>query len=208
MDFIPQLSLPVWAEAIIYIGAIAIAYIIGKFREKKKRIRNDKYNAEINWEVHSQIHEFLTELRVKSHAGRAQVIQFHNGEYYMDGISMRKFSVSHESGYKGYYPQVLKFKNSLCSLFTVLLTVIMENKPLIHSVESLSDHGHTKHFFEDEFISHFAALPLKNKGIVVGFILVQWHKDYPPTLDQEEGFIALFEDIHNSIQIDLARQKN
>lgn len=168
-----------------------------------KSIKNDNFI-----QIHSDINERLSELRVKSNAMRASIMQFHNGEYYMDGISMRKFSVSHESGYKGYYPQVLKFKNSLCSLFTILLTIVMENKPTIHAVESLEDHGHTKHFFEDEFISHFSALPLKNKGIVVGFILVQWHKDYSPTVDQEEAFISLFEDIHNSIQIDLTRQKN
>ena len=159
-------------------------------------------------QIHSDINERLSELRIQSNAMRASIMQFHNGEYYMDGISMRKFSVSHESSYKGYYPQVLKFKNSLCSLFTVLLEKMMENKSTIHSVETLSDHGHTKHFFEDEYISHFSILPLKNKGIIVGFILVQWHKDYAPNAEQAEQFVVLFEDIHNSIQIDLARQKN
>ena len=159
-------------------------------------------------QIHSDINERLSELRIQSNAMRASIMQFHNGEYYMDGISMRKFSVSHESSYKGYYPQVLKFKNSLCSLFTVLLEKMMENKSTIYSVETLSDHGHTKHFFEDEYISHFSILPLKNKGIIVGFILVQWHKDYAPNAEQAEQFVVLFEDIHNSIQIDLARQKN
>jgi hypothetical protein len=168
-----------------------------------KTIKSDNFI-----QIHSDINERLSELRIQSNAMRASIMQFHNGEYYMDGISMRKFSVSHESSYKGYYPQVLKFKNSLCSLFTVLLEKMIDATPIIHSVETLSDHGHTKHFFEDEYISHFAILPLKNKGIVVGFILVQWHKDYAPNVDQAEQFVVLFEDIHNSIQIDLARQKN
>jgi hypothetical protein len=183
-----------------------IAGILGTglgIRRFLKSVKSDNFI-----QIHSDINERLSELRIQSNAMRASIMQFHNGEYYMDGISMRKFSVSHESSYKGYYPQVLKFKNSLCSLFTVLLEKMMENKPTIHSAETLSDHGHTKHFFEDEYISHFAILPLKNKGIIVGFILVQWHKDYAPNVDQAEQFVVLFEDIHNSIQIDLARQRN
>ena len=183
-----------------------IAGILGTglgIRRFLKSLKSDNFI-----QIHSDINERLSELRIQSNAMRASIMQFHNGEYYMDGISMRKFSVSHESSYKGYYPQVLKFKNSLCSLFTVLLEKMMENKSTIHSVETLSDHGHTKHFFEDEYISHFSILPLKNKGIIVGFILVQWHKDYAPSVDQAKQFIVLFEDIHNSIQIDLARQKN
>lgn len=168
-----------------------------------KSLRKDNFI-----QIHSDINERLSELRIQSNAMRASIMQFHNGEYYADGISMRKFSISHESSHKGYYPQVLKFKNSLCSLFTVLLEKMMENKSIIHSVESLSEHGHTKHFFEDEFISHFAILPLKSKGIIVGFLSVQWHKDYAPTIEQAEQFVPLFQNIHNSIQIDLSRQKN
>jgi hypothetical protein len=72
----------------------------------------------------------------------------------------------------------------------------------------LPENSFTKHFFEDEFISHFACLPLKNKNINVGFILVQWHKDYAPDLVQEQNLMNHFEEVRGSIEMQLSYQKN
>ena len=69
--------------------AIVSAVILGgikSFKKIKKAWHTDDFI-----QIHSEIHEFLTELRVVTDAARTQVIQFHNGEYFMDGISMRKF---------------------------------------------------------------------------------------------------------------------
>ena len=79
---------------------------------------------------------------------------------------------------------------------------------MIYSVQALPENSFAKHFFEDEFISHFACLPVKNKGINVGFILVQWHKDYEPNLAQEEIMINHFEEVRGSIELQLSYQKN
>ena len=171
MDFIPQLSLPVWAEAIIYIGAIAIAYIIGKFREKKKRIRKDKYNAEINWEVHSQIHEFLTELRVKSHAGRAQVIQFHNGEYFIDGISMHKMSTTHESLKNGLSSDAKKLL--LVTMFSALMEKIEKNEPHLYKT-SEEKPSYFKNTLDLGSVDYYMALPLFHGGAKSGLLILEW----------------------------------
>jgi hypothetical protein len=197
------IEIPKTVESIAWWIAGTLGIGVGLHKFFKSRIKTDNFI-----QIHSEINERLTELRVESNAMRASILQFHNGEYYMDGISMRKFSVSHESSHKGYASQVLKFKNTLCSLFVTLLSKVMENNPIIHSVESMDLMGHSRHFFEDEFISHYAVLPLKNKGIAVGFVLIQWHKDYPPTLNQEEKLINDFKDIRNSIEIQLSHQKN
>ena len=84
---------------------------------------------------------------------RVSVLQFHNGEYFMDGISMRKFSITHESSHKGYTSQALKFKNTLCSLFVPLLTKVIENNSLIFNIQAMPANSYAKHFFEDEFVS-------------------------------------------------------
>jgi hypothetical protein len=73
----------------------------------KSRIKTDNFI-----EIHTEIHELLTELRVTTKCMRASILQFHNGDYFMDGISMRKFSVTHESAHKGYNSQVIKLKAS------------------------------------------------------------------------------------------------
>jgi hypothetical protein len=63
----------------------------------------------------------LTELRVKVDCARAQIVQFHNGEYFMDGISMKKLSLTHESLSKGVSEEAGKTTNILISLFTPLM---------------------------------------------------------------------------------------
>jgi len=182
-------------------GLLGLTLGVKKFWKSRKKTDNFII-------IHSEINELLTELRLTSNSMRASVLQFHNGEYFMDGISMRKFSITHESSHKGYTSQILKFKNTLCSLFIPLLTRILENKPMIYCVAAMPANSYTKHFFEDENISHVACLPVKNKHVNVGFVLVQWHKDYAPDLAQEEKFMTHFASIRDSIEVQLSYQKN
>ena len=182
-------------------GLLGIGYGFKKFWKCKKKTDNFIL-------IHSEINELLTELRLSSDSMRVSVLQFHNGEYFMDGISMRKFSITHESSHKGYTSQALKFKNTLCSLFVPLLTKVIESQPIIFGINSMPANSYAKHFFEDEFVSHIACLPVKNKNVNVGFILVQWHKDYAPDLAREQEFMNHFNAIRSSIEVQLSYQKN
>ena len=197
------LEFPKTVESIAIGVAGLLGLTLGVKKFWKSRKKTDNFIM-----IHSEINELLTELRLTSNSMRASVLQFHNGEYFMDGISMRKFSITHESSHKGYTSQILKFKNTLCSLFIPLLTRILENKPMIYCVAAMPANSYTKHFFEDEYISHIACLPVKNKNINVGFVLVQWHKDYAPHLAQEEKFMTHFASIRDSIEVQLSYQKN
>lgn len=181
-------------------GILGIGYGIKKFW--KSKTKTDNFIA-----IHTEIHELLTELRINSKAMRVSVLQFHNGEYFMDGISMRKFSITHESSHKGYISQSLKFKNVLCSMFIPLLNKVLEDKPTIHHVEAMTN-SYAKHFFEDENISHYSCLPLKNKNSTVGFILVQWHFDFPPDMENQNAISEYTSTIRNSIELQLSYQKN
>lgn len=181
-------------------GLLGFGYGLKKFW--KSKIKTDNFIA-----IHTEIHELLTELRINSKSMRVSVLQFHNGEYFMDGISMRKFSITHESSHRGYISQSLKFKNVLCSLFIPLLNKVLEDSPTIHHVEAMSN-SYAKHFFEDENISHYACLPLKNKNANIGFILLQWHFDFPPEMENQESITNYLKTIRDSIQIQLSYQKN
>lgn len=182
-------------------GLLGIGLGFKKFLKSKKKTDNFII-------IHSEINELLTELRLITESMRVGIMQFHNGEYFMDGISMRKFSLTHESAHKGYNSQSLKFKNTLCSLFIPLLTKVVANKPLIHNIIDLPSGSHTKNFFEDENISHIACLPVINKNVTVGFVLIQWHKDYAPDITREEKLINHFLATRDSIQVQLSYQKN
>lgn len=157
--------------------------------------------------IHHEINERLTELRKDTNSMRTTVMQFHNGGYFMDGISMMKFSVTHESSHKGYERQAFKLKDSQCTLFTSLLSKMMENKAQIITVSAL-EKGYTVQFFEDEFVSHLACLPLKNKNTIIGFIVVQWHKDYSPDVFKAESMMDAFAKHKDSIELQLSYQKN
>jgi hypothetical protein len=197
MDFSKIFELSAYGVA----GLAGLGYGIKKFWNK------DKTNYSFNT-IHTEIHELLTELRLEGRSMRSTVLQLHNGEYFMDGISMLKFSITHESSHKGYVSQVGKLKGTQCSLFVPLLNKVTQNSAVIHSVESLPADSHARHFFDDENISHFSCLPLKSKGTNVGFVLLQWHKDFEPLLIQEKNFMDIFESIRNSIELQLSHQKN
>ena len=46
------------------------------------------------WGVHTKIQETLTELRVKIDSARSHLVQFHNGGTFVDGISMKRMSLT------------------------------------------------------------------------------------------------------------------
>ena len=186
--------------SLIMVGVIGGVYGIMKF--VKSRIKTDNFIA-----IHTEIHELLTELRITTKSMRASILQFHNGEYTMDGISMRKFSVTHESTHKGYTSQVSLLKGSLCSMFIPLLVHVVENKSLIYPLRSLPE-SYTKGFFEDENVSDYACLPLKNKGANVGFVLIQWNEKFEPQLEEHDILMKHFKAIKESIEIQLSHQKN
>jgi hypothetical protein len=187
------------ATAVVVAGTLGVIWGVVKFW---KRPKDDNFI-----EIHTQIHELLTELRVKSHAMRASILQFHNGDYTIDGISMRKFSVTHESTHKGYTSQVMKLKGNLCSMYIPLLTKVVENKNNIHHTSALPE-SYVKGFLDDENVSQYACLPLKSKGANVGFLLVQWHHDFEIPGEYQEEAMNIFENLRDSIEMQLSQQKN
>ena len=69
------------------------------------------------WTVHSSIQESLTELRVKIDCARTQLIQFHNGGQFLDGMSMKRLSLTHESLANGVAGDQRRSQDLLMSMF-------------------------------------------------------------------------------------------
>ena len=186
--------------SVTVVGIFGVGYGIIKFFNKKPKVDNFI-------EIHTEIHELLTELRIVTKAMRASILQFHNGEYTMDGISMRKFSVTHESTHKGYTSQVMKLKGTLCSMYIPLLTKVVENRSTIHHTSALSE-SYVRGFLEDENVSQYACLPLKNRGANIGFVLVQWHHDFQIPSEAHEEAMLNFENLRGSLEMQLSQQRN
>jgi len=184
-------------------SAVAIAFGIAIWKTVK-RYKKD-YN-ETFAQIHSEIHESLTELRLVTDAARTQVVQLHNGEYFMDGISMRKFSVTHESLVRGIDSCANRMNGILCSLFIPLLNIVLQNKSTIHYVSDQKD-SYFKQFFENRNIEAFSVLPIHTKNQLTGFLLVQWCNSLK--IDKLEPIVIEHQmiKIRNAIQIQLGLQK-
>ena len=159
-------------EAYTVYAAIACALLISgyKYWQKYKSMfgKNDNFIT-----VHSEIHELLTELRVLTDSARAQIIQFHNGEYFMDGVSMRKFSLTHESLEKGIDSDANRIKSLLCSMFIPLLNLVLANDSKIHYTVDLSN-SYLKQYLESRNVEAFSVLPIRLMDRMTGFVMVQW----------------------------------
>lgn len=170
IDLIKGVSVPYWLELGMALSLITIGYITGIV---KKRTHIAKKNLKVSWNTHSQIHELLTELRVRVDAARTQVIQFHNGEYFMDGISMKKLSLTHESLSKGVSQAGTWRSNILISLFTPLMKKLLKDSAEIY--RTIEDENSTcKHIMLSNNTVSYAILPLRHKNSISGYILIDW----------------------------------
>lgn len=184
--------------------AITFAIILGAVKGIKKLKR--EFGSDNFIIVHSEIHELLTELRVLTDSARTQVIQFHNGEYFMDGISMRKFSLTHESVEKGIESDGERVQGFLCSIFLPLLLLLVEDNPKIYFTSDLKE-NYVKQYFEARNVEAFSVLPIKINNQMTGFTMIQWcSSNKAENIDliycSEE-----FKKITNSIAVQLSQQK-
>jgi transcriptional regulator with GAF, ATPase, and Fis domain len=164
-DFIKVFESWTITFAIITAGLFALVKGIKKYKEV---FATDNFIT-----VHSEIHELLTELRVLTDAARTQVIQFHNGEYFMDGISMRKFSLTHESVEKGIESDGERMQGLLCSMFLPLLLLVVEDHAKVHFTVDLKD-SHVRQYLESRNVEAFSVVPLQKQNQMTGFVMVQW----------------------------------
>jgi transcriptional regulator with GAF, ATPase, and Fis domain len=185
--------------------AIAIGVLIG-FMKSWSKIKT-QFITDNFFVVHSEIHELLTELRLLTDSARTQILQFHNGEYFMDGISMRKFSVTHESLTRGIGSCVGTMTASLCSLFVPLLTLVLDNTPVIIYTADLRE-SYFKQFFESRSIEAFMVLPISVKNQITGFLLVQWCSSLKAEEIDKDIAVKEIAKIRNLVAIQLGLQKH
>lgn len=169
---------------------IAIPSIFGYFRNKKGLINPcaPSYRKQ-----HSRIHEFLTELRVKLSAERSSVIQFHNGGNFLDGSSMKRFSLTHESCMVGTSESMGSRQNLQCTAFVEMLDLLSKEKAVPELTSDLTD-GHFKRHLESNHTLIFCMTPLKDaRGVLtIGCILTEWCTwDKAEEIDEEKIMVEL-----------------
>jgi len=192
-------------EAYSIYAAIMCAMLIGMYKGWQKY--KSEFNKNDNFiTVHSEIHEVLTELRVLTDSARAQVLQFHNGEYFMDGVSMRKFSVTHESLEKGVESDSARIKGVLCSVYIDLLHLVLQDDPKIHYTVDLKN-SFLKQYLESRNVEAFSVLPIRLQNQTTGFIMVQWCSSLKAERIDETFSMLEITKIRNQITAQLGQQR-
>jgi len=172
-----------WVEvgmviAAVFAGLILIGlpYFMRFFKNrnktKKEMIKFWSGGFESN---HNNIHERLTELRVILDAGRTMIGQFHNGGHFIDGTSMRKFSITHESCALGVSSLLQDSKDELVTRYLGLLKILKNEDAMIWDVATMEPCP-LKNLMEANHVVAFAMLPFHciETGLVIGFIRVEW----------------------------------
>ena len=174
-----------------------------------KRVRTIKpkelHMTSFNWDVHSRIHEVLSELRVRTDCARSQVVQFHNGGVFLDGISMKKMSLTHESLANGCSSEMETKRDLLLSLCLEGLSLLMEDKPKLHIVEQLED-SWCKNFMQSTNIISFCFLPIRKNGEIVGYVMCQWCSWSKTDVIDEAQVETELETARNDIEVNLSQQ--
>ncbi|MBC8442906.1 MAG: hypothetical protein H8D80_01815 [Proteobacteria bacterium] len=168
-----------WVKVGVSLGAILVGmstFFLTKWRKKVKKKKNiiSLLDFPIGfWDVHTKIQETLTELRLMVDCARTQLIQFHNSGHFLDGISMKKFSLTHESVQRSIIPCAEKTQDLIMSMFLSLLSLVKENDTKNHMVSELED-SYEKNFLESNNIISFSVLPVRSGGIISGYVMAQW----------------------------------
>tara|TARA_R110001583_G_scaffold63274_14_gene185421 strand:- start:2318 stop:2971 length:654 start_codon:yes stop_codon:yes gene_type:complete len=171
---------------------------------KKQKLFN---RLKFDWSTHTQLHETLTELRVKTDCARTQIIQFHNGGEFLDGISMQKMSLTHESLASGTSSEMEIKKDLLLSMCIEGLTLLKENKSDLHIVEMLDD-SWCKKFMQSSNIISFSFLPIRKGTQIVGYVMCQWCSWSKTDSIDEKQASYLLEAARDSIEFTLEHQKS
>jgi len=193
------------AGAIIVVGFVV--GLIRRYEINKLKSPPHKEFAPIDWKTHSQIHELLTELRIESDAARVQIVQFHNGGTFVDGVSMMKMSLTHESVSKGVSAESGRLQSILISLFSPIIVKIIDDLPTFYVINDEKD-TFSKNYLLGDSVYSFMALPLKHNTNITGYLMIQWCSPSKSNLAHRhlEGISAGLATTRNLIQVHLAEQ--
>jgi len=123
------------------------------------------------------IKDCLTNLLVDWDAGRACIVQFHNGSSFFTGGSMQKFSITHEEIAPGVNPMHKVLQNVIITNASWIGDVL-DGTFVVPSVKKLRDVT-TRTFFEEFGVESVIGIPLKKDNKVVGILMLQFILKHP-----------------------------
>jgi len=203
-----------WFE--LGVGAVAIAagtvYGFCKLIKGKGSMLLKEKSQQLNfpdscfWNAHTRIHETLTELRVKTNCARAQLVQFHNSGEFLDGISMKKLSLTHESLEKSVSSEMGIKKDLLLSMCIDGLNLLIKNDPEVYVTDSLND-SWCKQLLQNSNVISFSFLPIRRHNQTIGYVMCQWCSWTKTDEIDEEEIQGHIENARNLVEVQLEQER-
>lgn len=158
-----------------------------------------------SWDIHSIIHETLSELRVQTDSARTQLVQFHNGGEFIDGVSMKKMSLTHESLTRGVSSEMPSKQDIPVTLCIAGLGLLQIDIAKIYVTEQLEE-SWCKSYYQNTNTVAFSFLPIKVKNNIVGYVMCQWCSWNKTDSIKEEIVSKELEDARALIEVQLRQQ--
>ena len=147
--------------------ALFAVYKLKDYVQKKRRYKSLKLNIKKN----IRIQELLSELRIITGASRTYVSMFHNGNKYINGSPIIKFSRTHETVGPGVSHESTIYQDVLASILMNqdMFGLIDTKEPIVKEVKSLSN-SQFKNMLASQGVETFITFPIISVGELVGFL--------------------------------------
>ena len=200
-------SLVTVGMALAAIIAGVIMFVLPYHNKIKKSVfpKSTDYPQGFNCNIHTRLQESLTELRVQTDCARTQIVQFHNGGQFLDGISMTKMTLTHESLAKGTSSELYRKKDIPMSMCIEGLNLLKEDSADFHIVDNLQD-SWCKKFLQSSNVIAFSSLPLIRKSDIIGYVMCQWCSWSKADEVDEIKMSSFLENCRNMVEIILEEQ--
>ena len=204
-----------WVEAGMVLAALGAGILLGypmiksflRNRKDKKSIWKELPTSNSFVNLHTKVHEHLTELRVLGDAGRSQVVQFHNGGKFIDGSSMKRFSLTHESCRSGVSETRHTRQDVILTMFGEMLELVTADNGTPVLTSQLPD-CHFKRHLESNSVILFSLVPIRNANgmSVIGCLSIEWCSWVKADAVIEEDIVPMITEKRRYIEAELAAQ--
>jgi hypothetical protein len=117
------------------------------------------------------IHEFIEELRIEYSLDRVAICQFHNGGKFLNGRSIKKFSMTYETTAAGIEKIKRRYQNVLVSEFPKMFAAILKTNFMIVSDSNDYEFPDLKREMQTHGIIQAIKVPIRGlRGDILGFI--------------------------------------
>jgi len=160
------------------IGPILVLIVQRKL-DKRKREEEEKMSEEEMGEM-LYVQEFVEKLRDDYEFDRVSICQFHNGGKFLNGRSMKKFSMTYESTAPGIEKIKRKYQNVLVSEFPKMISALLKGDFLIVK-DDTEDFPQLRREMQANGIVQAVKVPIRGlRGDMLGFISCHMvHNSHP-----------------------------